>query len=124
MVTSKYGYEEVVTKEGGRKRNAVCKDYGRHFIRYILLTQLVTSLSDLSWLGNHRLVSFGCKPNQNFSPDKQDLVFLYILGVQNLKHSEATFALFFSLCLSLSDSFLLVAVPAIVATEGDATSLH
>lgn len=26
MVTSKRGYEEVVTKEGGRKRNAVCKD--------------------------------------------------------------------------------------------------
>lgn len=48
MVTSKQRYEEVATKEGGRKRNAVCKDYSRHFIRYILSTQL--SLSDLSWL--------------------------------------------------------------------------
>lgn len=52
--------------------------------------------------------------------------FLYILGVQNLKHSEATFALFFFflLFLTLSDSFLLVAVSLIVATRCNATSLH
>lgn len=59
MVTSKREYEEVVTKEGGRKRNAVCKDYGRHFISYILSTQLLMSLSDFGWLGNRRLLSFG-----------------------------------------------------------------
>lgn len=52
----------------------------------------------------------------------RDLVLLYILGVQNLKHSEATFALFFFLFLSLSDS--LVAVSSIAATKCDATSLR
>lgn len=31
MVTSKHGYAGVATEEGGRKSNAVCKDYGRHF---------------------------------------------------------------------------------------------
>lgn len=59
MVISKCGYEEAATKEGGSKRNAVCKDCERHYISYILSTQLVMSPSDLSWLGIHRLVSFG-----------------------------------------------------------------
>lgn len=59
MATSKHRYEEVETKEGGSKRNAVCKDYKRHFISYMLSPQLVMSLSDLRWLGNQRLVSFG-----------------------------------------------------------------
>lgn len=70
MVSSKYGYEGVETKEGGRKRNAVCKDHGRHFISYILSTQL----SDLGWLGNQRPVFFGrvtTEPNQNISPNRQ-----------------------------------------------------
>lgn len=74
MVNSKRGYEEVATKEGGRKRNAVCRDHGRHFISYILSTQLLVSLSALSWLGEHWLGSFGrvtTKTNQNFSPDRE-----------------------------------------------------
>lgn len=81
METSKLGCEEVATKEGGSKRNAVCKDHDKHFISYILSTQLVMSLSDLSWLGNHRLVSFGLettKPGRNFSPDRQrSCIFVY-----------------------------------------------
>jgi len=90
----------------GGKRNAVCKDYGRHFIRYILSTRLVMSPLDLGWLGNHRARDNRTKPQ--LLP--RDLVLLYILRVQNLKHSEATFALFFLLLLflSLSDSFVAV----------------
>lgn len=92
----------MATKEGGRKRNAVCEDYGGHRIRYILSTQLVSSLSDLSWLGNHRLVSFGWVTTEQTRTSHQidkGLVFLYNLGVQNLKQSEATFTLFFPLSL-------------------------
>lgn len=56
MVISLHEYKEVAT---GSKRNAVCKDYGRNFNSYILSAQLLTFLSDFSWLGEHSLVSFG-----------------------------------------------------------------
>lgn len=59
MVISLHEYKEVATKEGGSKRNAVCKDYGRNFNSYILSAQLLTFLSDFSWLGEHSLGSFG-----------------------------------------------------------------
>lgn len=61
-------------------------------------------MSDLSWLG--KLWLLWLKQSQNSSAEREILYFR--IFVQNLKHSEATFALF--LFLSLSDSFLLVAV--------------
>lgn len=55
--------------------------------------------------------------------NKRQLLFLYILGVQNLKHSEATFALFLPRS-HLVRPILTCGSLFIVATRCDATSLH
>lgn len=44
MVMSEHACEEVVTKEGGRNRNAVCEDDGQYFIGYMLPTYSSVSL--------------------------------------------------------------------------------
>lgn len=94
---------------------------------YFLLSLSCPCQTSAGWetTGSYPLAERQSNQTRTSHQIDKDLVFLYILGVQNLKHSEATFALFFFfLFLSLSDSFLLVAVSSIVATKCDATSLH
>lgn len=98
MATSKLGYEEVETKEGGSEIvQCVRTVRGISSATYFLLSLSWPRQTSAGWetTGSYPLAER--QPNQprtSHHADK-DLVFLYISGVQNLKHSEATFALFF-----------------------------
>lgn len=70
---------------------------------YFLLSLSCPCQTSAGWetTGSYPLAERQSNQTRTSHQIDKDLVFLYILGVQNLKHSEATFALFFFFPLSL-----------------------
>lgn len=77
--------------------NAGCKDYGRHQLHTMLLFNVPVILISLE--KRVRFPDLTKTKPQNILPERQEgFFFVCVTGVQNIKHSEATFALLFFFC--------------------------